>query len=92
MITDFVGNGIFVGDLIDVTTIDADTVGAGDQDFTFIGGAAFTPITIFTPFGATAQLRYSGGVLQGSTDADAFAEFEIALTGAPALVSSDIVL
>jgi hypothetical protein len=37
-------------------------------------------------------LRYSGGVVQGSTDADTSAEFAILLTGAPALVAADIVL
>jgi Ca2+-binding RTX toxin-like protein len=92
VITDFVGNGLFLGDTIDVSTIDANTALAGDQAFTFIGAAAFTPITILTPLGATGQLRYSGGVIQGSTDADSAAEFEIQLTGSPALIAADIIL
>jgi hypothetical protein len=69
--------------VIDVSTIDANDLLAGNQAFTFIGGAAFT---------AAGQLRYSGGVLQGSTNADTSAEFEIQLTGAPILVAADIIL
>ena len=63
VITDFVGNGIFPGDVIDVSTIDANVFLLGNQAFRFIGALAFT---------APGQLRYSGGVLQGSTDADLF--------------------
>jgi serralysin len=83
VITDFVGNGAAAGDRIDVSTIDANVLLAGNQAFTFIGSAAFT---------AAGQLRYSGGVLQGSTDVDTSAEFAIQLTGAPALVGADIIL
>lgn len=61
----------------------------GSQAFTFIGAAAFSA-------NPTAELRYAGGVLQGSTDADGFAEFEIRLTGAPALfvggAGTDVIL
>ncbi len=75
-IVGFTGNGALVGDRIDLTTIDANTLVAGNQTFTYIGGAAFT---------AAGQVRYAGGVLQGSTDADAAAEIEIQLIGTPAL-------
>ena len=83
VITDFDGNGIFAGDVIDVSTIDANIFLFGNQAFNFIGAAAFT---------APGQLRYSGGVLQGSTDADLSSEFEIQLTGAPAVTSFDLAL
>lgn len=63
-------------DQIDLQDIDAHELLSGNQAFTWIGNAAFT---------AAGQLRYSGGVLQGSTDADAAPEFEIQLVGAPAL-------
>ena len=63
VITDFVGNGILAGDVIDVSTIDANVFLLGNQAFRLYRGAAFT---------APGQLRYSGGVLQGSTDADLF--------------------
>jgi serralysin len=83
VITDFVGNGAAAGDVLNFSTIDANTLLVGDQAFSFIGGAAFS---------AAGQLRYSRGVVQGSTDGDLFAEFEVALSGAPALVGADIVL
>jgi serralysin len=83
VITDFTGNGILAGDMIDVSTMDANTLVVGNQAFTFIGAAAFT---------AAGQLRYSGGVLQGSTDADLSSEFEVALAGAPSLTVFDLVL
>ncbi len=66
----------FMGDLgeqIDLTTIDADTTVAGNQAFIWSG--SFT----------AGHLRYVGELLQGNTDADAAAEFEIQLIGAPAL-------
>lgn len=75
-VLDFTGNGAAIGDVIDLRNVDANTLLAGRQTFTYIGNAAFT---------AAGQLRYSGGILQGSTDADAAAEFEIQLVGAPAL-------
>ena len=73
------------GDRIDVQNIDADSVTAGNQAFTFIGGAAFSG-------DATGQLRYAGGIVYGSTDADADAEFAIAVSGSPALVAADFLL
>ena len=73
-IVGFSGNGALAGDRIDLTTIDANALVAGNQAFIFGG-----------PFMA-GHLRYVGGVLQGNTDADAAAEFEIQLLGAPALV------
>ncbi|MBC6434239.1 calcium-binding protein, partial [Nostoc sp. HG1] len=83
VITDFVGNGIFTGDQIDLSTIDANFTVGGNQAFTFIGSGAFT---------AASQVRYSGGILQANTDGDLSAEFEIGLTGAPQLVANDIIL
>ena len=73
------------GDRLDVSRIDANATLGGDQAFTFIGGAAFSA-------DATGQLRYAGGVLYGSVDADADAEFAIALSGAPALLAADFLL
>jgi serralysin len=83
VITDFAGNGIFAGDVIDVSTIDANVFLLGNQAFNFIGAL---------PFFAPGQLRYAGGVLQGSTDFDLASEFEIQLTGAPAVTIFDLAL
>ena len=77
IITDFDGASTVVGDRIALTTIDANSVLGGNQDFTFIGSGAFT---------AAGQLRYAGGILSGNTDANlATAEIEIELVGAPTL-------
>ncbi|HMS84154.1 MAG TPA: calcium-binding protein [Nitrospira sp.] len=75
-ILDFTGNDAGIGDVIDLKSLDTNIELAGNQDFTYIGSTAFT---------AAGQLRYAGGLLQGNTDADAAAEFEIELVGAPAL-------
>lgn len=87
IIVGFIGNGALAGDRIDLSTIDANLHLAGDQAFTWIGSSAFT---------SAGQLRYSGGVLQGSTNVDTAAEFEIQLLGGPALVvggaGTDIIL
>jgi Ca2+-binding RTX toxin-like protein len=75
------------GDRIDLSTIDANTLVSGNQAFTYIGSAAFT---------AAGQLRYSGGILSGSTDADTASEFQIHLLGGPTLVvggaGTDVIL
>jgi Ca2+-binding RTX toxin-like protein len=73
----FNGGGAGTLDRISLIDIDANTLVSGNQAFTYIGSAAFT---------AAGQLRYAGGILQSSTDADAAAEFEIQLVGTPTLL------
>jgi Ca2+-binding RTX toxin-like protein len=76
-ITDFNGAGSGIGDQIDLTDIDAiEDLLEGEDNQAFIFGGPFT----------AGHLRYVGGVLQGNTDGDTAAEFEIQLLGAPALV------
>ena len=55
-------------DHIDLSIIDAET-GTGDQAFHLIGDAAFS--------GAKGELRFAGGVLQGDTNGNGIADFEI---------------
>lgn len=85
VITDFL-RGV---DRIDLSVLDANATTAGQQDFQFIGAAAFSA-------NATGQLRYvfdgSKLMLYGSTDADADAEFEVQVMGATALGLGDLVL
>ena len=80
VITDFtVGQ-----DKIDLSTIDANTLLAGDQAFTFV-----------TSFTTTAgQVRYSGGFVYLNTDTDTAAEYAIQLTGTvpAALTAANFVL
>ena len=80
-ITDFAS---FYDD-IDLRGVDADATLGGNQAFTFIGNL---PFISFSP----GELRYSGGVLQGNTDNDAAAEFEVVLNGAPSLSVTDLLL
>jgi len=79
-ITDFaVGS-----DLIDLTAIDANTLD--------VGHTAFNYGSIGLNFAAgTPSLRYSGGVLAGDTNGDGTADFQIALTGNPALTAASFV-
>jgi Ca2+-binding RTX toxin-like protein len=72
-------------DRIDVSTIDADTDGTpGNQAFTFIGARAFS--------GVDGQLRFAGHLLQGDTNGDRIADFEVQLNGITALARADIIL
>ncbi len=73
LINSFAGAGSALGDQIDLTAIDANASVTGNQ--AFVWGGTFT----------AGHLRYTGGVLQGTTDADAAAKFEIQLVGTPAL-------
>ena len=74
-------------DHIDLSGMDAKTGTSGDQAFSFIGTKAFS---------AAGQLRefVSGThtIIQGSTDADKTAEFEIDLNGKFTHTASDFVL
>jgi Ca2+-binding RTX toxin-like protein len=81
-------NGFVRGqDKIELCDIDANAGLAGNQSFVWRGTGAFT---------GAGQLRYvqSGGntIIQGSTDADSAAEFEIQLTGLYTLSASDFFL
>lgn len=73
-------------DKINLHALDAKALSPANDAFTFIGSGAFSATD------ASGQLRFAGGVLYGSTDADTAAEFSIALTGVTALTDSDIVL
>lgn len=79
VILDFDGN-----DLLDLSTIDANTALAGNNAFTFVTGG----------FTGAGQLRYDAAaqVLYGSTDGDVQAEFSIQLTGFATLTAADIIL
>jgi parallel beta-helix repeat protein len=71
------------GDTLDFTAMDANPATAARDHFTFIGSAVFSS-------DATGELRFSDGVLQGSSNADATAEFEVQLVGVNELRAVDI--
>jgi beta-glucanase (GH16 family) len=60
------------GDRIDVSVIDANTLIAGNQAFTFIGSAPFT---------TAGQLQLSNGIVSGDVNGDAIADFSLILGG-----------
>jgi len=72
------------GDKIDLSTLDANVATAVNDAFSFIGANAFSA-------NATGQVRFAGGVLFGSTDADTAAEFEISLVGVATFVGTDLI-
>ncbi|PPK39550.1 hypothetical protein CD175_08675 [Pseudomonas laurylsulfatiphila] len=72
------------GDKIDLSTLDANTATATNEAFIFIGSSAFGS-------NAAGQLRFAGGMLYGSTDADSSAEFEIQLLGVSTLNTTDLI-
>jgi hypothetical protein len=76
------------GDKIDLHLMDANTDVAGNQDFTFIGNAAFS--------GAAGELRYGtvNGqvVVQGNTDADSDVDFLVRVNGTVPNQVGDFVL
>jgi Ca2+-binding RTX toxin-like protein len=78
-ITDFAA-----GDKIDLASVDANTLLAGDQAFNFIGGNAFT--------GVAGQLRYQDDFLVGDVDGDFSEDFGIMLMGSPTLSTADFIL
>lgn len=83
-ITDFTSGD----DLVDVSSWDADFNTAGNQAFSWIGGAAFS--------GTAGELRtYFDGVdtwVQGDITGDSVADFEIRFDGNVSLAGSDFVL
>ncbi len=71
-------------DLVNLSRIDANEDRRGDQAFRFIGADRFGE--------QAGELRYAGGRIQGDTDGDGRADFEIALSDAPRIGAGDFVL
>ena len=63
--------------------IDANSIVAGNQAFSYIGAAAFS--------GTAGQLKYVDGFVQGDTNGDSIADFMIE-TNAFSLSASDFFL
>ncbi|MBA3447437.1 MAG: M10 family metallopeptidase C-terminal domain-containing protein [Pseudaminobacter sp.] len=74
-------------DLINLADIDANANLAGNQAFSFVGGAAFS---------GSGQLNYafSGNntIVSGNIDSDAAAEFQVVLAGRHFLIGDDFVV
>jgi Ca2+-binding RTX toxin-like protein len=76
------------GDRIDLHLVDAVTAAAGDQDFHFLGTAAFSH--------TAGELRYeeigANTYVSGDTNGDGAADFMIRIDGLHSLTSGDFVL
>lgn len=95
IIADFTHNAkVSLSDIVDLSTIDANSSRAGDQAFVWKKTAAFS--------GTAGELRYfqenPGGsaydktIVEGDINGDKVADFQIELTGLKALVKADFIL
>jgi Ca2+-binding RTX toxin-like protein len=75
-------------DLIDLATIDANTLAAGNQAFSFIGSAAFSDVA--------GQLRYStsGGnvIIDADMNGDSAADMQILVAGTNFMTGTDFIV
>jgi RTX calcium-binding nonapeptide repeat (4 copies) len=71
-------------DVVDLNAIDAREDRAGNQDFAFLGNAAFS--------GRSGELRFENGRLMADTDGDAVSDFEVALPGITNIGAADLML
>ncbi|WP_216593338.1 hypothetical protein [Cyanobium gracile] len=82
-----VGAGVDGGDRLDVNSIDANTAAGGNQNFNFIGTAAFT---------AAGQLRFfqdgTNTFVEGNTTGVGGAEFSIQVNGLHTFIATDFAL
>jgi serralysin len=79
-ITDFISKL----DRIDLRAIDANTRTSGDQAFSYIGSGAFS--------GRAGQLHYVNGMLEGDTNGDRIADFQIVMQNVSAFAAGDFIL
>lgn len=88
--SDIIADFVRGQDKLDVTTIDANSGVAGDQNFSFVGAGAFTNVA--------GQLRFDNTIGDGFThvfgdvNGDGVADFEIRLTGTYTLTATDFIL
>lgn len=71
-------------DQIDLSSLDANSTKSGDQAFTYISSQAF--------HGKAGELALHNGILEGDTNGDKVADFQISLVGVTSLQSSDFIL
>ncbi|CAI8806329.1 beta strand repeat-containing protein [Pseudomonas sp. IT-P4] len=81
IITDFTRGA----DKIDLSTLDANTATTANDAFSSVIGST-------AAFNVAGQLKVSGGVLYGNTDADSAAEFAIQIVGLNSATTADFIL
>ncbi len=72
------------GDHLDLSGIDANAITIGDQAFSYIAAAKFHRVA--------GELRFNSSVLQGDTNGDGVADFELSLTGVRTLDATWLIL
>lgn len=72
------------GDLVNLSTIDANVDLGGNQRFEFIGGDGFSS--------NEGELRFSNGILAGDVDGDGRSDFEIRMTDVSKMYADDFIL
>jgi Ca2+-binding RTX toxin-like protein len=77
-ITDLQDGTAAVGDRIDLSAIDANTLVAGNQAFRWIGNE-----NDFVDEWGAGQLRFNGGFVEGDVNGDFVVDFRIQVTSAP---------
>lgn len=71
-------------DRLNLDLIDADVAAAGNQQFTYIGGQAFS--------NTAGELRYDSNILRGDVNGDGIEDMQIAFLNGAALTVDDFVL
>jgi len=71
-------------DVINLATIDANTLKGGNQTFAFIGAQPFHD--------KAGELRFINGVISGDTNGDGVSDFQIKVSGVTKLYADDFVL
>ncbi len=81
---DYIGDfSAAAGDILDLSAIDANSIGGTENDaFVYVGAAAFS--------GTAGELRFAGGLLQGDTDGDGTADLAIKLSGTGSLDAASL--
>jgi serralysin len=71
-------------DVVDLSTIDANTLSSGNQKFTFIGAQSFHD--------KAGELRFSNGVISGDTNGDGVSDFQIKMNNVTKMYADDFFL
>ena len=71
-------------DVIDLSTIDADTTWSGNLSFTYVGSNAFS--------GEAGELNFRSGIISGDVNGDGYADFQIRVNGVTSLRVDDFFL
>ncbi len=83
-----------IADRIDLATIDANSLAAGNNAFAWTGSAAFSGVRgqLHCRWENLAGTASDRTIVEGDINGDKYADFQIEITGLKALTSGDFVL